>query len=152
MRNSCSGMFLLIALIAALFHPVLGLAQFGENTQYFPHFALGGGWTTVFTIHNSSGTTADVQLQMFRTDGTIYLTRNVSLVAGGTQTVPLDASATSVTVGWAKLTSTGLFSGTAMFQNLANGRVTTEVGVLPAGTSDHFRLFSTVQSSLPSST
>ena len=30
------------------------MSQFGESVQYFPQFAVGGGYTTFFSVHNPS--------------------------------------------------------------------------------------------------
>src|SRR5689334_19407039 len=73
--------------------------QFGESTQIFPEFAVGGGWNTSFTIYNPTTVSETVTIQMFRSDGTTFLNRDVSLLPSMSQTVAVDPPS-QLSVGW----------------------------------------------------
>jgi len=89
--------------------------QFGETTQLFPQFAAGNGWTTYITFHNPTLEPQLVTLQLFRSDGSTLLNRVLPLGPSATQTFSTEPAA-ELTVGWAKLSSNGRFSGALLFQ------------------------------------
>src|SRR6185436_3124222 len=72
--------------------------QFGETNQYFPQFAAGSGWVTTITVFNPSPEPEVVVVEMFRSDGSSFLIRNVMLKPGETQNLRVE-SAGPLTVG-----------------------------------------------------
>ena len=119
---------LLLLLLSPLF--VSGLkAQFGAKTHQFPHFAAGGGVITSFTIHEPGAVIIpiNVDIQLYRSDGTSFLTDQVQLGRGETKTVSYGGSAGTTTSGWAKLSSTSDFTATELFEIAA----LSNVGVVP---------------------
>ncbi len=121
-------------------------AQFGETVQYFPQFAIGGGATTFFTIHDPTTDAITVRIELYRSDGSLLLSQEVQLAAGATQTVALAGQTGTATAGWAKLSSTGRFSASEFFQfRDAAGQLLSQVGVLPSTAADQFKLFAFVQ-------
>ena len=149
---SCAARTLVLTFGLALLGTGSLLAQFGETTQYFPHFVLGGGWTTIFTIHNPSTSAITVQLQMYNNDGSTFFSGDVALSPGGTQSVSIPSPAV-LTTGWTRLTSDDPFSGTMLFKFLdSGGQLISEVGVLPSTTSDQLKIFGTVDNETGSNT
>jgi hypothetical protein len=126
-------------------------SQFGDTTQYFPHFASGGGWVTSFALHNPTNAAITVQARLFRSDGSLFTTRDVVVPAGGSQTLAVESPAV-LTTGWAHLTSTGRFSASELFQFVNGGQLLSQVGVLPSATAAEFKLFGLVQSQTSSGT
>lgn len=117
-------------------------AQFGESLQYFPQFAVNGGWTTFFSVHNPSANPVTVKLELFRSDASLLSSQELSLAAGAVQTVKFGGPGDTVQVGWAKLSSAGLFTATEFFQfQDGSGRLVSQVGVLPSSLADQFKLF-----------
>ena len=143
---------LALTIVLALLGTGTLLAQFGETTQYFPHFVLGGGWITIFTIHNPSASAITVRLEMYNNDGSIFSSDDVALNAGGTQSVSIPPPAV-LTTGWARLTSVDSFSGTMLFKFLdSGGQLISQVGVLPSTTTDRLKIFGTVHNETGSNT
>jgi hypothetical protein len=60
--------------------------RYGETTQVFPHFAVGAGWTTTITVHNPT-------IEMFKSDGSALLSREISLAPSQTENVRIDVAA-----------------------------------------------------------
>src|SRR5688572_15435930 len=78
--------------------------EFGETTQMFPQFAVGGGYTTSITIHNPTRQSEVVTVELYQSNGRILSTRTVSLNPSETKIVHIDPPS-ELTVGWAKLSS-----------------------------------------------
>ena len=73
-----------ISLMLILLSPLLvseTQAEFGAKVQQFPHFAIGGGVTTSFTIHKPDAVSIPitVNIQLYRSNGTLFLTDQVVL-------------------------------------------------------------------------
>src|ERR1051326_8263652 len=75
--------------------------QFGDSTQYFPQFAAGAGWTTWITLFNPTPNAATVTAELFRSDGSTFVKRDVLLNPGETSNLRIDGS-TDLVVGWAR--------------------------------------------------
>ena len=147
-RYSIGRVTLILFLTFALSLAVSGsaMAQGGQTTQYFPQFALGGGWITSFDIHNPTSADITVKVELFQSpDGTPLASKEVVVPAGGTQTVTFDPLPTQTT-GWARVSSTANFNSSELFQFVPGGQLQSQVGVLPAETTDEFKLFGLVRS------
>jgi hypothetical protein len=140
---------LTFALSLVLTGSVLG--QAGETIQYFPHYALGGGWITSFDIHNPTGADITVKVELFSSDGTPFASKEVIVPDGGTQTVTFDPPQ-NLTTGWARVTSTEDFNVSELFQFVPGGQLQSQVGVLPAVTTDEFKLFALLRSATATAT
>jgi hypothetical protein len=117
-----------------------------EPTIYFPQFAVGGNFTTVFTIMNT-GTEADSGT-LILTDQTgnplVVTASTVPATAGSI--IPIEVPARGVKIltltalvpgpvkaGWARITSTkNLLTGVATFKTTSQGVLNSAAGVLPA--------------------
>src|SRR5438105_5538365 len=77
-------------------------SQFGETVQYFPQFAAGNGWLTTISVLNPTSQPENITLEMFRSDGSTFLKRDVLLNPDETQSLKVDSTAGVLTVGWAK--------------------------------------------------
>lgn len=115
-------------------------AQFGDMVQYFPHYAAGGGATTFFTIHNPSAspiTVVTVDVALYRSNGSLFASDQVTLPGGATQTVSFGGQTGPTDSGWAQLSSTGNFTASELFEiaGISN------VGVLPSQTNTQLKLF-----------
>ena len=117
-------------------------AQFGETVQYFPHFAAGAGATTLFTIHNPANpaSIATVDVELYRSDGTLFSTEQVVLPGGATQTVSFGGQTEPTTSGWARLSSRAAFTASELFKisDISN------VGVSPSRSHTQLKLFAFV--------
>ena len=129
----------------------------------FPQVAIGGGYTTVFTLMNTGST--PVTGNLILTDGggkpmnaslaspselpaaplagglqAIGPSIPVSINPGGTQFItagPVIADDRNVVTGWARVESTGgSLAGVATFQLVSSGKLVTIVGVLSADAVD----------------
>jgi hypothetical protein len=118
--------------------------QFGETTQYFPQFAAGSGWVTTITVFNPSPEPEVVVVEMFRSDGSSFLIRNVMLKPAETQNLRVD-SAGPLAVGWAKLSSSSRFNATLLFQFLDSGALVSQAGVLPADVTRDLKVMAVVR-------
>jgi len=119
--------------------------EYGQTTQIFPHFAIGGGYTSSITIHNPTSQSEIVTIEMFQPDGQTLSSRTVPLSSNETETIQIDPPA-QVTVGWARLSSKGRFSATLLYQLIESGRVVAEAGVLPAYPVQNLKVIATVRS------
>lgn len=119
-------------------------AQFGEKIQYFPHFAIGGGSTTLFTIHNPGSVLNPivVDIELYRSNGSSFLTESVGLGGGETKTVAFGGEPNETVAGWAKLSSTGEFAASELFKIAGFNNV----GVLPSDTTSELKIFAFVSS------
>jgi hypothetical protein len=109
----------------------------------FPQVADGGGYTTTFTVTNTSASSADATLRFFNPDGT---PRQVSLAglgtassfsfqvpAGGTRVLATTGLSPSGTVGMALLESTPPVGAVATFRLSIGGSLKTVAAVLNSG-------------------
>lgn len=119
----------------------LALAQFGSRIQYFPQFAINGGAQTSFTIHNPGEGPITVDLFLTRSNGSPFLSDQVAVEAGGTETVTYGEPGGDATAGWARLTSAGEFSATLFYRIAGVGNV----GVLPSPEAQAMKVFTYVQ-------
>ncbi len=125
----------------------------GVSTAVFPQVAIGGGYTTTFTLLNTGPDAVSGILTLAGEDGaplkaalsspgladTAGDSFPISVPAGGTQTI----TAASVNegdptgVGWARIQSSSSFlGGVATFQLMREGTLATVVGVLSADKTD----------------
>ncbi len=121
-------------------------AQFGESTQYFAQFAVGGGATTSFAVHNPLDVWIDVEFEIYGDDGSLVQTGVLGIDPHGTQTWHAGGSSEKLTVGWSKLFSEGKFEATEFFQITINGKELPRVGVLPSTPTVTSKLFCFVES------
>ncbi len=115
-----------------------GLGQFGQTEQLFPQFAVGGVAESRFTINNPGDVPISVLLELHRSNGGIFRSRDVNVPAEGTVTVVFSEPAGAPTAGWARLSSTGRFTAMLFYKIAGVGNV----GVLPGVPSEHLKLFS----------
>ena len=126
----------------------------GSLDTFFPQVAVGGGYTTLFTITNTGSTTAtgslillDQQGSLMSVNGTLTDSSGITQPAlpgdsfpitvpsGGTiflSTTGLDVDS-PIRTGWAKLASSGgLLTGVATYELVADSTMQYRVGVLQA--------------------
>jgi len=134
---------------------VIQLAYDPVRVSYFPHLAVGGGFSTVFTLANTSGLTLTGSLSFTDQVGNPFLPAEVdnapaarpalsesqmekpgfipfSLSAGATRilNLALQSSTEPTKSGWAMLESIGGdLSGVATFKLVQNGSIQTIAGV-----------------------
>ncbi len=120
------------------------------TTAVFSHFAIGGGYTTIFTLLNTGGTALDGDLILTGQNGAPY-TANLQSSDGTSATgssihvlIP-EAGATFVTAapvsgtapteaGWGRVESTGgTIGGVSTFELAQGGALQTVAGVLDSG-------------------
>ncbi len=144
-RRSKLTLLLLFASICYL-NPFL-FAQFGQKEAFFAQVAVGGGYKTIFTVHNSSETTQSIDFTLTGSSGDNMLKSQIQLPAGGTKDVTI-AGEGAAKVGWARLSSPGKFSATEVFQYAdSGGSLISQVGVLPSALAGKFELFGNVNHS-----
>ena len=122
-------------------------AQPSEST-YFPHIAVGGGYTTVFALANTGGTTATASLALTDQQGAPL---TVSIGGAGGSVFPLTIptggvrmltagalnSSDATKTGWALLQSTGgSIGGVATFRYTTGGILRGAAGVLASQPTD----------------
>ena len=56
-------------------YPLMSQSEFGENVQYFPQFAIGGGSTTFFSVHDPSTEAITVKIELFLPNGSLLLSQ-----------------------------------------------------------------------------
>ncbi|MBI2149773.1 MAG: hypothetical protein HYU27_04105, partial [Acidobacteria bacterium] len=121
---------------------VAALAQVAslETPLVFPHFAQGGGYQTVFTLSNLSGTATTAAIQVFLPSGELSNTISVAVAANGTARASLTGGA--LTVGWARITTSPAASliASATIQLSSGGVISAEAGVLPSMPDTALRL------------
>jgi hypothetical protein len=121
-------------------------AQSDAQIQYFPQFVIGGEATTLFIVHNTSSGEITVTVDLFLSDGSSLWTQEFQLLAGATETVVPDLALSEVTAGWARVTATGSFSVTELWQFTdASGELINQVGVAPSPTTTSLRLFAFIR-------
>ncbi len=120
------------------------------TTAFFPHVALGGGYTTVFRFVNTGSTAATGQLILTDHDGSpwpvsfsdasaasrsgISSFTTISIPPGGTEFVTASSGASpGLMTGWARVESSGgTLGGVATYYYAPAGSPQTIVGVLSA--------------------
>lgn len=137
----------LLILSCPVFYTHGQASESGTPLSYFAQFAVGGGFTTFFTIHSTSTEETTVSIDLFLSDGSVLWHLDLQLLAGATETVIPDVDVASVMSGWARIISTGRFTATEFFEfrNQA-GQLVSAVGVLPSTTTDQMTLFVLIQS------
>jgi hypothetical protein len=113
------------------------------TTQLFPHIVLGDGWTTRIAVHNSTTKFEAIAVELFQSDGNAFLSLNVVLGPSETQEVPIEPPS-QLMFGWAKLSSTGRFSATLLYQFVDSGRIITEASAPPVEPARNFMVTGTV--------
>jgi hypothetical protein len=135
--------------------PVIPGSEIGATSvkgDMFAQVAVGGGFTTTFTLLNTDVTPAIGNLVLTRYDGQLMnvvlsspgqpdalaSSFPVNVLPGGTQLITASAENSSdVTVGWAQLASSGTsLGGVATFQLISNGTLSTIAGVLSANATN----------------
>ncbi|HEY2384972.1 MAG TPA: hypothetical protein VGK48_27675, partial [Terriglobia bacterium] len=120
--------------------------QAGGTTQYFPQFAVGAGWGTSITVVNSTTQAELVAVDLFQPDGTTFFHRDLALGPSGSQNILVNQSP-ELMVGWVRLSSSGLFSASLLYQLLdPDGHVISEAGVLPSDPVQDLKFVATVSS------
>jgi sugar lactone lactonase YvrE len=114
------------------------------SSTYYPHVAIGGGWSTLFTLINTNANTVTGNLFFYDTQGnplTVRISSSsvgssfpISIPVGGTMFLtvnPLNSNDPAKS-GWAKAsTSGGSLDGVATFQQFSDkGAIQTAAGVL----------------------
>jgi hypothetical protein len=119
-------------------------------TVFFPQVAIGGGWSTSFTLSNTSSTTVSGNLILSDYQGIPFTVSSstlglgfsfpISIPAGGTmflntsQVSPSDPQK----VGWAKVeTTSGTINGVATYQAESLGVIQTATGVLSSQSTQY---------------
>jgi hypothetical protein len=144
-RGFCIGLFAAAAVCS------LGRGAFAQNTvtALFAHVAVGGGYTTTFTLLNTGSTTLTGNLILTKQDGTplsaafsgpsnFQATASsvpLTIPIGGTQFWVASGVGANppTTVGWARVESTGgTLGGVATFQYAPGGVLKAIAGVLAA--------------------
>jgi hypothetical protein len=147
----CSRRRLLVAMLAATMICGMGRGALAQSTvtALFAHVAVGGGYTTTFTLLNTGSTTLTGNLILTAQDGTplsaafsgpsnFQATASsvpLTIPIGGTQFwVASGVGANAPTLsGWARVESTGgTLGGVATFQYAPSGTLTAIAGVLAA--------------------
>jgi sugar lactone lactonase YvrE len=115
---------------------------------HFPQIADGGTYQTDFILINTTDQVTTVTLQFFADDGT-----PLSLPIGGAPKTSLpvalppravahvvsDGTSSSIKAGWALATAPVYgVGGSAIFQTVVNGRITSEAGVSASPLAPHF--------------
>ncbi len=118
----------------------VGFGQFGQKTQYFAQFAIGGTAETHITAHNPGEETIIVNIEFRRSDGSLFLNDEFELGPGATETRAYANSETGPVDGWAKLTSEGEFTSTLFYKIADVGNV----GVPPSPQAEQLKLFTYV--------
>jgi hypothetical protein len=121
--------------------PVTGTIDIGAyeiqgafpDRLYFPHFAVGGGYSTVFTLVNVGESSAAGNLILTDDDGGPGTTSPLSIPPGAVRIVRETASIEGgpVKKGWARVESAGgSLQGSAAFRLTAGGKLEAAVGVI----------------------
>ncbi len=108
-----------------------------QTTLIFAQCAVGGGATTVFTVHNPGATSLDVSVDLIPSNGGTPFHAPVTLAASETRTLTYGGAAGTLAVGWARLSAASEFEATCFFRIAALGNV----GVLPGEPTLELKLF-----------
>ncbi len=120
-------------------------AEFGLLELYFAQVVIGAGTSTSFSIHNPTGEVIDVRVEIRGSDGIKVLEFDplVEIPAGGTKKVSF-AGGDQLVVGWAKLSSAGLFNATEFYHIVLGEVELPRVGVLPSPLVTRTKIFAFV--------
>jgi len=114
---------------------------------YFPQAADGGGYRTNFILVNPGDTAVTATLEFFASDGSVLelpiggimkSSHQVELSARGAARFLTDGTSPGVRVGWVRVTSPQPLGGSAIFQTLANDRITSQAGVAASPLAGRF--------------
>jgi sugar lactone lactonase YvrE len=126
------------------------ISRLGSDTTYFPQIAVGGGFTTYFTITNTGSTATSGELILSNSEGEPLETDGVVTLATGTTSlqetssfpieipsggvafvaVSLSDSENEIQTGWARLVSEGgSLTAVAAYEFLSEDSVNKIVGV-----------------------
>jgi len=127
-------------------------AATGTTGNMFAQVAVGGGFTTAFTIVNTGSDTASGTLILTGNDGmplsAVFASpgepdgagasKDILVAPGATQLITANAmNPASVTAGWAHIESSGgTLAGVATFQLVNGGTLATIAGVLSSGATN----------------
>jgi sugar lactone lactonase YvrE len=113
------------------------------SSTYYPHVAIGGGWSTSFTLINTNANAITGNLFFYDTQGNPLTVKTstssvgssfpISIPVGGTMFLTVNTlnSIDPAKSGWAKAaTSGGSLDGVATFQYASQGAIQTAAGVL----------------------
>lgn len=138
MKNTRTLVVTATLLIAFVFH---GTAR--ANNIYFPQVAVGGGYSTTFTLMNTGSTALNGSLLVFNQDGSPRAGlpssfAAVSIPAGGSVRLTLPNSG-NLTVGSASFQTAGTVQGLASFDLRGpDGQLQTTAGVLGIASGPRF--------------
>ena len=120
------------------------------TTLYFPQVADGGSYRTNFILVNPSNTATSATLEFFAPngsalslpiDGVMRTGHVVPLSAKGVARFVTDGTSSGTKVGWVRVTSPVAIGGSAIFQTVAGGRITSEAGVSSSPVASHFTTY-----------
>jgi len=113
--------------------------------------ADGGSYRTNFILVNSTDTATTATLEFFSNDGTplalpvggtARTSQTVLLAARSVERLVTDGTSTGTTVGWARVTAPiGGIDGSAIFQTVVNGTITSEAGVSASPAASRFATY-----------
>ncbi len=115
--------------------------EFGQTQQHFAQYGIGGPAETAFDVHNPGEAAIDVEVELFKSDGSPDLSDMLAVPAGGTASLVFNDPKGEVRNSWARLTSADPFNATVFFRIAGVGNV----GVLPGEPGVKFKLFSLVE-------
>ncbi len=110
---------------------IIQLGYHPPQLAYFPHVAMGGGFTTAVTLVNTGAGDASGNLVVTAANGAPSNPLPVSIPSGGVKILELGGAAESITsTGWARFESFGgSVAGLATFQFREAGVLKTSAGV-----------------------
>jgi hypothetical protein len=128
------------------------IPRFETTTLYYPQIADGGGYRTNFVLVNPSDTATTATMEFYGGNGrplslaiggTARTTLAVSLPAYNVARVLTDGTSSDLKVGWARVTTPSALywktiGGSAIFQTVDGGRITSEAGVSSSPAGSHF--------------
>ena len=118
---------------------VLTLYRTGSGQLVFPHFAHGGGYQTIFTLTNLSGSPTAATVELFLASGAPVTNVIIPLAPNGTGKAAVPGS--GFTVGWARVTASpsAALVGLETIQLIKDGNIVADASVLPAIPDTDFR-------------
>jgi hypothetical protein len=120
------------------------------TTLYFPQVADGGSYRTNFILVNPSNTATSATLEFFAPngsalslpiDGVMRTGHVVPLSAKGVARFVTDGTSSGTKVGWVRVTCPVAIGGSAIFQTVVAGRITSEAGVSSSPVASHFTTY-----------
>ncbi len=130
--------------------PVLSEIPVRSTTLYFPQVADGGTYRTNFILVNPSSAATTAHVEFFKDDGSalgltiggaLRTSIDVPLDARGVAHLLTDGTPASVNVGWVRVTSPVALGGSAIFQTIGGGQISSEAGVPSAPAAAHFTTY-----------